>query len=532
MSSSLPRRLYYARHVRELDRLAIEEQGIPGFDLMCRAGRVAFRCLLREWPHLSTVTVFCGGGNNGGDGYIVAGLAASHGLDVECYYLVAPEKLKGDAKTACEWAKERGVQPVPWDSGSLTGQTVQESSAQELPVQELPEQELPEQESVVVDALLGTGFAGDLRSDYVQAINAINKSSRVLAIDIPSGLCSDTGNAPGTSVRAAHTVTFIGLKVGLFTGVGPERAGQVHFDSLAVPAAVYEAVPVAANRSDLSVVSEWLPFRKAADHKGKFGKLLVIGGDIGMGGAVQLASEAAARSGAGLVYAMTRPQHVAALLARCPEVMAVGLESADQLESLLPRMTAVVIGPGLGKQLWGRALLTRVLKFVRTDTTDLKVLIDADALNLLDSEEGDMQVPFANSCVLTPHPGEAARMLGTDAAAINRDRFDAAERLASEYRGVVVLKGAGTVVKSTEGAFWVNTSGNPGMASGGMGDVLSGIIGAFLAQGMSPEQSAVSGVAVHGASADIAARKKGYIGLLASDLIHCLPDCFRLHERI
>ncbi|PIE43552.1 MAG: bifunctional ADP-dependent NAD(P)H-hydrate dehydratase/NAD(P)H-hydrate epimerase [Gammaproteobacteria bacterium] len=509
MTNSLPHRLYFAKHVRELDRLAIEQHHIPGFELMGRAGRVAFQCLLREWPHKSAVTVFCGGGNNGGDGYIVAGLAAEHGLEVVCYGLVSPDKLTGDAKTAYEWAKDRGVEPLQWSSDSP-----------------------PVQGSVVVDALLGTGLAGAVRSDYVQAINAINESSEVLAIDIPSGLHSDSGAILNASVKAKHTVTFIGLKVGLFTGAGPDRAGCVHFDTLAVPDAIYDAVPVAANRTDLSAVSQWLPIRRAADHKGRFGKLLVIGGDVGMGGAALLASEAACRSGAGLVYVATRPQHLAASLARCPEVMAVGLESADELAALLPQMSAVVIGPGLGKTEWGRALLVYLLEFVRDCNPELKLLVDADALTLLSANESDLPWPSEMACVLTPHPGEAARMLDTDVATINHNRFDAAHRLAVKYHGVVVLKGAGSVVKSEQGAFWVNTSGNPGMATGGMGDVLSGILGALLAQGLSPERSAILAVAVHGSSADIAAQKKGYMGLLASDVIHCLPACFSLYERV
>ena len=479
--------LYTAAQSRKLDSIAIEEFGVPGIRLMHRAGRAAFDLLAATWPENPPLAIFCGTGNNGGDGYIVATLARNRGIPARVYQLGDPGKIGGDALRAREAALAAGVQvssyPCSVDFDSV----------------------------VIVDAMLGTGLTGEVRGDYVTAIEAINDSGRpVLAIDIPSGLCSDTGRRLGTAVLADATVTFIGMKQGLLTGAAPDYCGELRFADLEIPPAVYDRVPAASYRLDLDKELSRLPAVAATAHKGVFGHALVVGGDVGMAGAAIMAAEAAARSGAGLVSAATRSANLAGFNARRPEVMAHGVEARGELEALLARATAVAVGPGLGQGAWGEQLLQRVAE------TELPLVLDADALNLVAAGLA-LEDPSRGRWILTPHPGEAARLLDTDTAAVQADRFAAVREMQSRYGGVVVLKGAGTLVADSK-SIALCPYGNPGMASGGMGDVLSGILAALLAQGLSLRDAACLGVCLHGAAADRAAAD-GLRGLLATDLI-------------
>lgn len=482
--------LYTAAEVRELDRRAIEDQGIPGIVLMRRAAAAAFDVLRARWPQPELITVFCGGGNNAGDGYIIAGLAAQQNIPVQVIQLAAAENLRGDARVAWAFAQEQQVVMIPLGT------------------------EVRVDTGVVVDALLGIGVSGAVRDHYRRAIETINQAQRpVLAVDIPSGLCSDTGAELGVAVAATVTVSFIGLKRGLFTGRGPALAGEVVLRDLGVPAAVYQCLPATVERLDLSRLLARFPARARDAHKGYFGHVLVIGGDLGFGGAVAMAAEAALRVGAGLVGVATRPQHVAALLARRPELMVKGIDSGQELEPWLKGPTVLVIGPGLGRSPWSEQLLQRAVK------ANLPLILDADALNIL--AEGRV-APWgdAGRWILTPHPGEAARLLGIDNAAVQADRFSVCSALWQKYPGVVVLKGAGTLICGGRGTpIGLCTAGNPGMASGGMGDVLSGIIGGLLAQRMSPELAARTGVSLHAAAADAVVANSGERGLLATDLL-------------
>jgi len=492
----LPERaLYTAAQTRELDRTAIEDFDIPGIRLMSRAGRAAFELIQAQWPERPPLVIFCGTGNNGGDGYIVARLAHERGTPTVIYQLGDSAKIRGDAARARTAALESGVEVrafsdrAPPDTGAL-------------------------ESAVVVDAMLGTGLAGDVRGDYAAAIELINACGQpVLAIDIPSGLCSDSGRRLGVAVEAECTVTFIGVKRGLLTGDAPDYCGELHFADLEVPDAVYAQVPFQAERMVLEDLLTCLPAITANSHKGRFGHALVVGGDLGMGGAALLASEAAARCGAGLVSAATRPANVPAFNARRPEIMAHGVESRAELDALLPRASAAAVGPGLGQDAWGEQLLHLV------SGSALPLVVDADALNLLATNPG-LAGARDGHWILTPHPGEAARLLGVDTAAIQADRFAAAARLQERYGGVVVLKGAGTIISDGE-HFAVCPYGNPGMASGGMGDVLSGVLVALLAQGLCPWDAARLGVCLHSAAADIAA-EEGQRGLLATDLMPAL----------
>jgi NAD(P)H-hydrate epimerase len=339
----------------------------------------------------------------------------------------------------------------------------------------------------------------------VEAINA--HASPVLAIDIPSGLDGDSGAIRGTVVRADLTVTFVGLKTGLFLQDGPDCVGELRFSDLQIPGKCYDDAEVLLRRIDYDAFLCELPARKRSAHKGDFGHLLLVGGGPGMPGAVRLAGEAALRSGAGLVSVATHPSHAAAISTGRPELMCHAVDKLSDLKPLLDKVDTLAIGPGLGTDKWGLGLFDEIVK------SDLPTVVDADALNLL----ADSPLRRDN-WILTPHPGEAARLLGTTAAAIQEDRLSAIDELSNKYGGTIVLKGAGSLVSSQGGPPWITTAGNPGMASPGMGDVLTGVIAAFLAQGMSFEQASTFGVEIHARAGDVAA-KTGQRGLIASDVL-------------
>lgn len=332
----------------------------------------------------------------------------------------------------------------------------------------------------------------------------------MLSLDIPSGLQADTGAILGTVIRATLTVTFIAPKLGLFTGAGPDCAGEIRVDDLTVPAAVFAAIEPAALRVTAADLPDWLPGpRPRSAHKGDFGHVLVIGGQPGMSGAPRLAAEAAARVGAGLVSVATHPVHAALLNVGRPELMCRGVLTPADLEPLLARAGVLAIGPGLGQDDWGRDLL------VATLGTGQPCVLDADALNLLATAPARR-----TDWILTPHPGEAARLLDSTAAAVQADRPTAVRALQARYGGVIVLKGAGTLVCDGRRT-WLVATGNPGMASGGMGDVLTGVIAGLLAQGLAPARAAVAGTLLHGLAGDTAVAA-GERGLLAGDLFDAL----------
>ena len=505
-NTSIANNLYRPAQVRELDRLAIES-GIGGFELMQRAGKAALELLLECWPSPSGLQVFCGSGNNGGDGYIVATLAAEQGIPVQVICLKDPKQLQGDALLAYGYAVAAGVPCEPFDAC----RPFQQNSLQPDALGE----------GVIVDAILGSGLNGRVRKPFAEVIYQINSSGLpVLALDMPSGLCGDTGAELGEAVHADATISFIGHKAGLFTGRGPAVCGEVFLDTLRIPPDIYPTQPAKAQLLTVDslrdLLWEYLPPRPRDAHKGHFGHVLLIGGDNGLGGAVMLAAEAALRTGAGLVSVATRPQHLSALLARRPEVMAAGVNSGEELIPLLDKATTLIIGPGLGQSPWSQQLLQSALD------AGLPMVLDADALNLL--AEGS--VSLDNHCqprVITPHPGEAARLLNTDTQSVQEDRFALSQQLVNQTGSVVVLKGAGTLICNGQTTA-VCSTGNPGMASGGMGDVLSGIIGALMAQGMSAYRAAQLGVCLHGAAADIVVDNCGERGLVASDLFAPLRE--------
>ncbi|QTF91722.1 NAD(P)H-hydrate dehydratase [Halomonas sp. BM-2019] len=476
--------LYRAAQVRELDRRTIAA-GLAGFALMQRASAAAWQVLRQRWPGARSLTVLCGAGNNGGDGHVLAALAAAEGLAVQRILLKEIEELAGDARLAADMATAAGVAAEPWEAGmALEGE-------------------------VVVDALLGTGLSGEVRGAFREAIAAVNASGRpVYAIDIPSGLHADTGAVLGEAVRATATATFIGDKLGLHTGAAADHVGELAFLDLGVDARAEADLSPAAELLDERLIGAWLPPRPRTAHKGDCGHALILGGAPGFGGAALLATEACARLGAGKVSLATAPEHVTASLTRRPEVMAHGARGVSDLGTLPALADVLVVGPGLGQGSWGQAMLQAALDAGRP------LVVDADGLNLLATRFPEAR---RDDWILTPHPGEAARLLGITAAEVEADRPAAALALRERWGGVAVLKGAGTLVAGPTGLA-VCTFGNPGMASGGMGDGLSGMLGALLAQGLPLEAAARLGVLVHARAADLAAADAGERGLLAGDL--------------
>jgi ADP-dependent NAD(P)H-hydrate dehydratase / NAD(P)H-hydrate epimerase len=495
---TLPARLYTAAETRRLDRCAIEKHQIPGIVLMKRAGRAVFDTMRAHWPSQRRLTVVCGKGNNAGDGYIVAGIAAERGCDVQLIQLGDPAALRGDAAHARDWALSRG----------LIIRVADETAPKLGPFDGV----------LIVDALLGTGVRGNVRAGYAAAIEQVNGSGLpVISIDLPSGVCPDRGVVLGSAVKASLTVTLIGAKRGLFTGAGVEHAGAVHYETLGVPAAVLTTeagIPALQWRS----LQSQLPGRGANAHKGLFGHVLVVGGEQGMGGAVAMAAESALRSGAGMVSVATRPEHVAAVLARCPEVMARGLEQPSALPEMLSKATLIAVGPGLGRTSWSAAVLQEVLAALEV-RGGRPLVVDADALNLAAASG----IALPENCIITPHPGEAARLLGRSATAVQADRFDAALALAARDRSLAVLKGAGTIV-AAERLLGVCLDGNASMATAGAGDVLTGIVAGLWAQRLERDLVGTMAVCLHGAAGDLAVARHGPRGLTATDLLHSLRD--------
>jgi NAD(P)H-hydrate epimerase len=488
---ALPTLIHSVAQVRAMDAHAIA-RGIPAYTLMTRAAEAALTALRSEWPLARRVLVVCGYGNNAGDGYVLARLAIAAKLQVSAVAVGDPEQLQGTARQA-------------WQDYIAIGGLVHSWHADLLLDAE-----------VIVDALLGTGLSRPLDQQLQTIVQSINDSARpVLALDVPTGLNADTGAIMGRAICAHHTITFVGLKQGLYLGCGPNQVGTILFDDLGISADVVQHA--VATRLDISIVTVALPRRSRTAHKGQQGHVLIIGGGLGMPGAARLSGEASLRVGAGLVTIATRPEHVSALIAGRPELMCRGVMSAADLEPLLQSATVIAIGPGLGQDEWANSLFTSVL------ATDKPLVVDADALNLLARRRCTR-----SNWVLTPHPGEAARLLGTSTGLIQSARLQALQELLGYFSGTVVLKGAGTLVGTTGQLPALCDRGNPGMAVPGMGDVLTGIIAGIAAQqinlGNDLSLAARAGVYAHAVAGDMAARH-GERGLLASDLFRYLPRC-------
>ncbi len=481
--SRLGNALYITEQIRLCEQSSIQEGNLSEYELMVRAGKEAYKSLKSLYKNVSSIAVFCGGGNNAGDGYVLARLAHQEGLSVVLYQAKSIEDLPPAAQQAAKAAVASGL------------------------VCHCFEDVLDTEVELIVDALLGIGLQGDVRDPILQAINVINESGLpVVSLDVPSGLNADTGRIGGVCVYASTTLTFIAPKVGLYTSDGPDHCGDIICCSLELEHLLTAIKPQA--QLIHPALNNILPYRKKNSYKSMFGHVLIIGGGYGMPGAVYLAALAALKIGAGLVTVATLPGHELGLVALAPEVMVYPIAHVDELMPLLERATVCVIGPGLGEDVWAKELFSATL------AAQLPLVIDASALRML------AQNPqYDDNWILTPHPGEAANLLSSSTAEVQANRCKSAMTIQQKYGGCVVLKGCGSVIHTLHHDTFICSGGNPGMASAGMGDVLSGIIGGLLAQKVPLAEAAKLGVWVHAEAGDRAVMMQGMRGLVASDLL-------------
>ena len=473
-------------------------QGTPGYTLMKRAGEAALRALRSRWPTALNIIIVTGSGNNGGDGYVLARFAHAAGLSATVLTVASPERLRGDALKAWQDLDGGGVQIAPYAAVALT------------------------QADVVVDALLGTGLKESVREPFAGAIAGINGCGRpVFSLDLPSGLNSDTGQVMGAAVRADCTISFVALKTGLFLGDGPDYTGRLLFDDLEVSPPAEPAFEPLLERMSEADITTALPPRRRESNKGDFGRVLVVAGGAGMPGAARLCGESCLRVGAGLVTVATARDNVSAIASGRPELILHAVDAPDDLDAVLRSANVIAIGPGLGRTPWASALLDRVL------ASGKPLVLDADALNQI--AERRLSIPAG--AVITPHPGEAGRLLNEPTSRVQSDRPSALRRLCErDPQVIVVLKGAGTLVGvSSRPVPALCERGNPGMATAGMGDVLTGAVAGILAQCHDPWLVARAAVMAHALAGDDLARERQR-GILALDLAEAINRWVNLRQ--
>lgn len=512
-----------AQEMRNLDRTAINDYGIPGLVLMENAGLAVVKAVREKLGGVGdkVVTIFAGKGNNGGDGLVAARHLHNSGAEVKVLLLAEPGEITGDAAVNLSIWNKMGQKVYPVLRGD-------DFNAVRLFLVKT---------DLIIDAIYGTGFKGAVREPVGRILEAINASGKpVVAVDIPSGLEADTGKVSGPCIRATVTVTFALPKLGLLFEPGAGYVGELKVADISIPAATYESQDLKRNLPEKQMVANWLPYRPNASHKGDYGRVLLIAGSSGLTGAACLAAEASARSGAGLIT-LAVPEGLHGIVeTKLTEVMTVPLPQTDRqtisldaltlINGILERADVLALGPGLSTHPETVELVRRLLPSLR-----IPCVLDADGLNALAGHTDifkKMQAPV----IITPHPGEMSRLTGMPVSKIQEDRLATAEKFASAWGAVVVLKGVPTLVCSPDGETYVNPTGNPGMASGGSGDVLTGIIAGFLAQGMNPVTACAAGVYLHGMAGDLAAVHKGMMGMLAGDILAALPDAISDLEKV
>lgn len=507
-------KLVKAEEMKTIDRRASQEYMIPSLLLMENAGlRVveSIRAILPE-GNRTRVIILAGKGNNGGDGLVVGRHLANSGTSIDLFLLGDADALTPDARVNYDILHKMGI-----------------------PIQPLTlEKHLPGlmtallQADLVVDAIYGIGFRGRLNDFETKVADLLNRSRvPVLAVDIASGVEADTGKVHGSAVKANYTVTLALPKLGLITSPGSEYTGQLSVADISIPRSLLEDPALKMNLIDATAIKGWLTPRAADTHKGTYGHVLVVGGSVGMTGAVTMTSCAALRCGAGLVTAALPEPQMPILDAAAMEVMSralpvtslggISIDALPVLESLLGTCSVCAVGPGMSRYQEANAILRFIL-----ENAGVPVLIDADGINALASDPdvlSDRQVPV----VITPHPRELARLTGLTVEEIQHNRIEVASRYAVNWGITIVLKGHQTVVACPHGDVHINSSGNPGMATAGSGDVLSGIITGLIAQGLKTQQAAVAGVYIHGRAGDQAAADVGQRGMIAGDIIDYLP---------
>jgi len=494
--------LYSTEQIKAIEQRFAEHSDDGTYPLMEKAGAVAFHQLTSNWRDARKIVVITGKGNNAGDGFVLVRLAAEQRLKVSLCHLADPAELKGDALRAYQSIPHRVVSRIDIDAIKFS------------------------EFDVIVDAMLGTGTKGKLSNPYLSTIKRINANNvPVISIDIPTGIEANTGFVHNEAVRADITTTFVGHKKGMYTGDSASYCGRVKLFKLDIPEHYFQQHEFHLFSQNWFSIKHLLKPRNMTCHKGQFGHTVIIGGYRGMSGAAILASTAAARCGSGLTSAWVGEQCTASLVNHTPEVMASSIEESE-IATLISEQSSdnktIVVGPGLGQTSWADEWLESLSHVDNINNNHQ--LWDADALNWLAKQPTSHRSKHNSTRILTPHPGEAARLLGITTYAVNQDRYAAAQKIAEIYGGVCILKGTGTIIADDKGFQVVCPVGNPGMASGGMGDVLAGITGGLLAQGFSLMNAAILAVCIHGEAADKAAGKGGhYRGLLASDLFEHLP---------
>ena len=511
-------KLVTARMMRELDRTTIEDIGIPGLVLMENAGAGCARLILNDFADQieDGVAVICGLGNNGGDGFVIARHLWNNGYDVEIFLIGSSDKLKGDAKTNWEIALRSGLPYVELE---------RESDITTL-FEELGEYGL------VVDAIFGTGLARDVEGKYELVIDAINMvEAPVFAVDIPSGLNSDTGKPMGLAVYADMTATFGLAKLGQWLYPGYLHTGKLFVVDISIPPLIVDSFEVPYNLVETETIFHMFMPRSPDSHKGTFGHALILGGSAGLTGAPVLAANGAYRSGAGLVTAGV-PQGLNSILeTKLTEAMTAPLgsddetyftgEMSDTAAKIAKDMNVAVLGPGMRKDESTREFLFDFLR-----KTQIPTVLDADALTMI-AEDISILSEVKGNAILTPHPGEMARLTGLTTEDVQKDRLDVARRFAGEHGVIVVLKGNRTIIASPDGDVFINPTGSPAMATGGTGDVLSGMIGGFICQGWSTLESAIVAVFIHGLAGQMIEERKGQRGTLAQDMVDVLPEVIK-----
>ena len=489
-----------SEQVRVIEPKAAQLAGCSMFELMQRAGEAAFQVLIQQWPKAHNITVVAGNGNNAGDGYVLAKRAKQQGMHVVVVCEKPTRELAGDAQQAQSQWKALGGETLAFYEVDYA------------------------QCDVLVDALLGTGVTGEVKTTFLSVIQQINQIDiPILSIDLPSGMNANTGQALPICIKADVTVTFVATKPGLVSGIGKEYCGKFIFADLAVGNKFFSIARNEAQLVDWQMLQP-LQARPVHGNKGTFGKLLCIGGNQGMAGAIQLSGESALRCGVGLVKVYCHESSSSSISAGRPEIML----THKRLETALAWCSCIVVGPGLGQDDWAHQQFSCLFEYLKHHPKPL--VIDADGLNLLAAmaDDSNMQNTLASlpALVLTPHPGEASRLLNCNIANIENDRYLACQNIAQKYQSTCVLKGAGTIIqtdgKHQQPDYWVCKGGNPGMATAGMGDLLTGVIGAFLAQGFTSQKAAVYGVCAHAEAGDRVAIQYGQRGMITSDLLQPL----------
>ncbi len=505
-------KLARAEQMQEIDSAAINDLGIPGLVLMENAGRKT-ACLLRKYfaqVQGGEIAVVAGPGNNGGDGFVIARHLCEMGTDVTVYLLVEGKKIRGDAAVNLGIIKKMGI-PVHL--------VLDRSDVDNLDLDSF---------AVIVDALFGTGLKRDVVGHFADVVEAINRADcPVVSVDMPSGIDSDSGRIMGVAVMADLTVTYGVAKPGHFVYPGKEMVGILEVADIGIPARIVEQAGLKCELIDGNMISPFLPVRGLNSHKGTFGHMLLVAGSQGKTGAALLAAMGGLRIGTGLVTLCVSRKLNTIFESSLFEAMTIpvagGVDGAptiadfEAISAAMRGKQAMVVGPGLGMDDGTKELVQQIWQ-----QAAIPLVVDADGLNGLAADTGQLRQECRAPRILTPHPGEMARLTGVSSRDIQQNRIHAAMELAGKVNGYVILKGAGTIVAAPDGRVAVNSSGNPGMATGGMGDVLAGMIGGLLAQGLSPWKACCLAVFIHGLAADKLAEEMG-CGYLASEVAGKVP---------